>query len=110
MIAVRKSSNAPDAGELPNLDPQELARMALGSACARKWALSSLRYVVRHHRQSAGVIELTGAYICLFGGAKELRRVAETAEADENDSDGQVLSLMLLSGFWRTDEARHALA
>lgn len=110
MIAVEQSPSGTDARELPNLDPRELARMALGSACARKWALSSLRYVVRHHRQRAGVIELTGAYIYLFGGAKELRRVAETAETADTDSDGHVLRHMLLSGFWRTDEARHALA
>lgn len=110
MTAIEPSLSGPDAGELPNLDPRELARMALGSACARKWVLRNLRYVVRHHRQSASVIELTGAHIYLLGGAKELRRVAETAQSGESDCDGQVIRMLLLSGFWRSDEVRHTRA
>lgn len=98
-----------DSDPLANLDPAQLARMALGSASTRKWALANLRYVVRHCRQNAEMVELTGAVIYLLGGAKELRRIADSAETSAEDGDGQVVRLMLLSGFWRSDEAQSLL-
>ncbi|MGF1609631.1 MAG: hypothetical protein ACFCUQ_09565 [Kiloniellales bacterium] len=101
--------NADGIGEAVNLDPLNLAHMALGSASARKWALANLRYVVRHLRESAALVELTGALICLLGGTKELRRIADSAETSESDSDGHTVRLMLLSGYWRSDEAQRQL-
>lgn len=98
-------STADGIGEPVNLDPLNLAHMALGSASARKWALANLRYVVRHLRESAALVEVTGALICLLGGTKELRRIADLAETSENDRDGHTVRLMLLSGYWRSDDA-----
>lgn len=95
-------------GALPNLDPVRLAHMALNGASARKWVLSNLRYVARHQRQDARIIELTGAHICLLGGPSALRHIAESAESDDGDRYGQVVSLLLMSGYWRTDEIRAA--
>jgi len=102
-------SSAAGIGEPANLDPLNLAHMALGSASARKWVLANLRYIVRHLRESAALIEATGALICLLGGTKELRRIADSAETSDSDSEGREVRLMLLSGYWRSDEAAERL-
>lgn len=102
-------SSAAGIGEPANLDPLSLANMALGSASARKWVLANLRYVVRHLRENAALIEATGALICLLGGAKELRRIADSAETSAEDSEGREVRLMLLSGYWRSDEEAERL-
>lgn len=86
---------------LSNIDPHRLAAEAVASNAGKAWVISTLGYVLRHNRESAGVIEETGALICRQAGVRELRRIAEDAEQQTEGVVGQALCLRLLSGYWR---------
>lgn len=78
-----------------------LARQALSSPSGRRLVLASLRRLARAHPSGPELIERTGARVFQLGGAVALRRMAESAE-DENDGLAELTRHHLLSGFWRS--------
>lgn len=86
-------------------NPEETAARALRSESDRRMVIANLRYLLRHDRSGPELIEQTGAQLCILSGAKELRRIAESAEESAEDRIGNTVCYRLLSGYWRTGSA-----
>jgi hypothetical protein len=93
----------------PTFDPAETAARALQSESDCRMVLANFRYLLRHFQEYSRLIELTGAHLFLLSGAKELRRIAETAEESPNDALGHAVCFRLLSGYWIADSVARSM-
>ncbi|MEX0924051.1 MAG: hypothetical protein WDZ84_14885 [Rhodovibrionaceae bacterium] len=84
------------------LNPAATAARALRSESDCRMVIANLRYLLRHDRERSDLIEQTGAYLFLYSGARELRRIAEAAEDSPDDTLGHAVCCRLLSGYWRS--------